>query len=224
MVHRVVDTSPKSHIALLSSFQQVSLARVKHTFRGISVYKTTLYSKEGDAMIAIRQNTSGPTSTVTAAEATNGASLGIGSSNSATKSTLEWIFIALVCILILSVISRRMMQLRARQIPVWNFFRSPRPVRAHSVSTPGYTLPRLTSIPTAYHPPARMRAVGTAQEVQGDKDALPAYDNAGGPPKYDEIGSTFMPRVDSERVPSVSNTINTRPTFGSETHSAGPRS
>ncbi|KAK0200541.1 hypothetical protein DFS33DRAFT_1490910 [Desarmillaria ectypa] len=164
-------------------------------------------------MIAIRQNTSGPTSTVTtaAAEATNGAA----------KSTLEWLFVTLVCLVILSIISRRMMQLRARQIPVSHFFRSHRPAspaRGYPVSSPRYTLPRLSDIPVAYHPPARTRAAGPLQEGQSDKDALPAYDKAGSPPKYVEIESTLIPRVDSERSPSI--TINTGPTIGSETHTA----
>lgn len=73
-----------------------------------------------------------------------------------------------------------------------------------------------------YHPPTRARAGGTAQEDRGDKDALPAYDKAGSPPKYVEIESTCIPRVDSERAPSV--TINTGPTLGCETQAAGARS
>ncbi|PBK68276.1 hypothetical protein ARMSODRAFT_958392 [Armillaria solidipes] len=177
-------------------------------------------------IIAIRQTTSGPTSTVSAAaEATDGASLGSNSSNGAAKSILEWLFLALVCILILSVISRRMMQLKARRVPVSRFFRFHRsvsPSRGFPVATPGYTLPQLSDIPMAYHPPTRTRAAGIAQEDRGDKDALPAYDKAGSPPKYVEIESTFIPRVDSERAPSV--TINTGPTLGCETHAAGARS
>ncbi|KAK0219372.1 hypothetical protein EDD85DRAFT_865307 [Armillaria nabsnona] len=175
-------------------------------------------------IITIRQTiVYGPTFTVpAAAEATDGASLGRNSSNGAAKSTLEWLFIALVCILILSIISRRMMQLKARRVPVSHFFRSHRsvsPSRGFPVATPGYTLPQLSGIPMAYHPQRRARAGGTAQEDRGDKDALPAYDKAGSPPKYAEIESTFIPRVGSERPPSV--TINTGPTFGYETHVAG---
>lgn len=74
----------------------------------------------------------------------------------------------------------------------------------------------------AYHPPRRARAGGTAQEDWGDKDALPAYDKAGSPPQYVEIESTFIPRVESARAPSV--TINAGPTFGCETLAAGARS
>ncbi|KAK0451221.1 uncharacterized protein EV420DRAFT_1646296 [Desarmillaria tabescens] len=176
-------------------------------------------------MIVIRQTTSGPTSTA-AAEATNGASLGIGPSNGAAKSTLEWLFVALVCLLTLSIIIRRMMQLRARHIPMSHFFRSHRPVspaRGYPVSSPPrYTLPRLSDIPVAYHPPTRMRAAGPVPEGQSDKDALPAYDKAGSPPKYVEAESTFIPRVDSERAPPV--VINTQPTIGSETLTADARS
>ncbi|KAK0472473.1 hypothetical protein IW261DRAFT_1507622 [Armillaria novae-zelandiae] len=158
-------------------------------------------------IIAIRQTT-GPSTTVSAAtEATDGASLGSNSSNGAAKSTLEWLFIALVCILILCIISRRMMQLRARRVPVSHFFMSHR---------------SLSDIPMAYHPPTRTRAARIAQGDRGDKDALPAYDKAGGPPKYVEIESTPIPPVDSERPPSVM--INTGPRLGCETHITGARS
>ncbi|KAK0184850.1 hypothetical protein F5146DRAFT_1073899 [Armillaria mellea] len=171
-------------------------------------------------IIVIRQNTFGPTSTVSAAtEATDGASLGSSSSNGAAKSTLEWLFITLVCLLILSIISRRIMQLKARRVPVSHFFRSHQsmsPSRGFPVTAPGYTLPQLSEIPVAYHPAARARAGGIAQEDRGDKDVLPAYDKAGSPPKYVEIESTLIPRVDSERAQSV--TINTGPTLGCETH------
>ncbi|KAK0219108.1 hypothetical protein IW262DRAFT_1495038 [Armillaria fumosa] len=176
-------------------------------------------------IITIRQTISGPTSTFSAAaEATDGASLGSNSSNGAAKSTLEWLFIALVCILILSIISRRMMQLRARRVPVSHFFTSHPsvpPSRGVPVAA-GYTLPQLSDIPMAYHPPARARAVGIAQEDRSDKDTLPAYDKAGSPPKYVEIESTPIHSVDSERAPSV--TINTGPRLGCETHTTGARS
>ncbi|KAK0479902.1 hypothetical protein EDD18DRAFT_1206756 [Armillaria luteobubalina] len=178
-------------------------------------------------IIAVRQITSGPTSTFSAAasEATDGASLGSSSSDGAAKSTLEWLFIALVCILVLSIISRRMMQLKARREPASHFFTSHRSMsasRGSPVAAPGYTLPQLSDIPMAYHPPTRARAAGVTQEDGGDKDVLPAYDKAGSPPKYVEIESTPIPPVDSERAPSV--TINTGPRLGCETHTVGARS
>ncbi|KAK0480451.1 hypothetical protein EDD18DRAFT_1196453 [Armillaria luteobubalina] len=173
-------------------------------------------------IIAVRQITSGPTSTFSAAasEATDGASLGSSSSDGAAKSTLEWLFIALVCILVLSIISRSASRTRVAFL----YFSSLHVCfsRISCCCTGIHITPQLSDIPMAYHPPTRARAAGVTQEDGGDKDVLPAYDKAGSPPKYVEIESTPIPPVDSERAPSV--TINTGPRLGCETHTVGARS
>ncbi|GLB44308.1 hypothetical protein LshimejAT787_1602380 [Lyophyllum shimeji] len=128
--------------------------------------------------------------------------------NGLAKSVLEYAILAVGIVIIGSVILQRCIRLRRHNEPLSRFFSlssSPRLFPSSSASHPfvhPLRFPRTTGLsevppyPYAHHTraydtDAAGRRLGGLQVSDhdgyiGDKDVLPAYDNAGGPPKYGE--------------------------------------
>jgi len=122
---------------------------------------------------------------------------------SSNKSVFQHVYFIVAIAIALLLVVWRLAILRRNNRPVSEFFsivpygaRRLPPSQTYNPSyQPGYAAP-LTPLPAAYRPDRRVRAadtdaggrrLGIPEDGDWDaKDALPAYDNVGGPPKYIE--------------------------------------
>ncbi|KAH7922276.1 hypothetical protein BV22DRAFT_670055 [Leucogyrophana mollusca] len=147
--------------------------------------------------------------------------LGDDTEDDSDKSIFQHVyFIAAIALALLLIAWRK------NNRPVSEFFSlvpsyTRRPLADHqpysSSYQPGYVTP-LTPLPAAYRPDRRVRAADTdaggrrlGAPDDGDwdaKDALPAYDNIGGPPKYAEtdLRASYGDRVRFGANPELSPT------------------
>jgi len=138
--------------------------------------------------------------------------------NGLAKSVLEYAILAVGVMIIGSIVLQRFVRLRRHNEPLSRFFSlSSHPGIFSSSSSHPFTHPLrfprttgLSDVPPypyayrtrAYDTDAAGRRLGGLQTSDhdgyiGDKDVLPAYDNAGGPPKYGELEMLSMPTTNS---------------------------
>ncbi|KIJ64239.1 hypothetical protein HYDPIDRAFT_40467 [Hydnomerulius pinastri MD-312] len=159
------------------------------------------------------------------------ASLGpraLGDDTENNQSIFQHIYFIIAVVVALVLVAARLYILRRRNRPISEFFTinganpysyGSRP--EHGSSYQPRTGVPLAPMPAAYRPDRRVRAADTdaggrrlGPDAEGDwegKDALPAYDNIGGPPKYIEadwrnfgpLGAPQMPMEHTGSAPPV---------------------
>ncbi|KAF9468391.1 hypothetical protein BDZ94DRAFT_1304665 [Collybia nuda] len=136
--------------------------------------------------------------------------------NSLTKTVLEYTLLAVAIVIFSCLVIRRLSRLKRTNQPIRNFFSWSG--TSGPTSTPQPTFPRTTGLPSlrnlpfypsAAYDPHNRRIRGQDTDTRGrrlgspggeydydhdDKDLLPAYDTAGGPPKYIDVELDFLGR------------------------------
>ncbi|KAG6848442.1 hypothetical protein H0H93_016922 [Arthromyces matolae] len=142
-----------------------------------------------------------------------------GPTSNVPKAILEYTLIVVLVVLFGGLLIQRVVYNRRRNVPFWNIRNNPSSTDPNAPISP-QRFPRttgLTEVPP-YPYPQRTRAADTDVAGRrltgnidrsdhdgyiGDKDVLPAYDYAGGPPKYREVALELGPMSSSRTIPSV---------------------